>query len=168
MNSQMTRSAVLSPDRVYRYELWRQWDDKLRRLLVIGLNPSTADETVDDPTIKKCVRYAQRWGFGALCMANLFAFRATQPKDMMAAGDPIGPDNDITLAALAGSMDTIVAAWGAHGNYRDRSLVVMRMFEGRTVCCLDIVKNGEPKHPLYCRDDQPLRGYRKGEIYLLQ
>ena len=81
----MIKSAEFSPDKVYRYELWRIWDEALPVCMFIGLNPSTADETVDDPTIRRCINFAKEWGYGQLVMTNLFAFRATKPAEMMRA-----------------------------------------------------------------------------------
>ncbi len=88
----MTRNAHLSICRRYRYALLRRWGEG-KNAMFIGLNPSTADETADDPTIRRCVSFAKAWGFGGLCMANLFAYRATNPADMLMQADPIGPDN---------------------------------------------------------------------------
>lgn len=143
-------SAVLSPCRLYRYELWRRWSDAAACVFV-GLNPSTADETNDDPTIRKCVGYAKRWGYGSLCMVNLFAFRATLPKDMLAADDPIGPDNDATLKRLAADAGIVIAAWGNDGGHLGRDKAVMAMLP--ELHCLKQNKDGSPAHPLYLRGD---------------
>lgn len=101
----LLRVHAFSEDRAFRYTLWREWDvDSLTGCAddlphghqfaqFIGLNPSTADETRDDPTIRRCIGFAKLWGYGALCMTNLFAFRATKPRDMRQAADPIGPEN---------------------------------------------------------------------------
>lgn len=143
-------SAVLSPCRTYRYELWRRWSNA-PACVFVGLNPSTADETNDDPTIRKCVGYAKRWGYGSLCMVNLFAFRATQPKDMLAAADPVGPENDATLQRLARSAAIIIAAWGNDGGHLGRDKVVIEMLPA--LHCLKRNKDGSPAHPLYLRGD---------------
>lgn len=97
----MKKTAKLSDCRTYRYELWRTWDESKPYAMFIGLNPSTADETEDDPTIRRCINFAKTWGYGGLCMTNLFAYRATQPEDMKRASDPIGNKNDETLILLA-------------------------------------------------------------------
>lgn len=154
-------SAVLSSCGQYRYELWRRWADG-PHVLFIMLNPSTADATNDDATIRKCVAYAKRWGFGALCVGNLFAFRATDPKDMKAAADPIGPENDATLARLASEAGVIVAAWGAHGTHMSRDKAVMKMLP--TINALHVTKDGSPGHPLYLKGDAtpfPLNDHRE-------
>jgi len=122
-------------------------------LMIIGLNPSTADETKDDPTIRKCIGFAKRLGYGALCMTNLFAFRATDPKIMEREADPIGPDNDLHLKACAENAGVIVAAWGVNGSYLGRNKQVYDLMDAppvlRTVCCLRKTKSGHPEHPLY-------------------
>lgn len=146
----MTKAATLSPCRRYRYELWRRWSDA-PPVVFIGLNPSTADETQDDATIRKCIAYAKKWGHGALCMVNLFAFRATQPKDMLAEDDPVGPDNDRVLQSLAWGCPVVIAAWGAHGSHRGRDKQVLGMLP--TLYALYLTKDGKPGHPLYLKGD---------------
>lgn len=147
---------------MYRYSLSRIWDESLPPLTVIGLNPSTADETEDDPTIRRCVGYAKAWGLGGLIMLNLFAYRATNPQEMKAAPDPIGPDNDAFLRV--GADGVFLAAWGAHGAFRGRGDSVRRLLWNRPLYCLGVTHKGEPKHPLYLRADlqpvplQPLGG----------
>ncbi len=143
-------SAVLSDCRTFRYELWRRWSNA-PSCVFVGLNPSTADETNDDPTIRKCVGYAKRWGYGSLCMVNLFAFRATQPKDMLAASDPVGPENDATLQRLARDAGIIIAAWGNDGGHMGRDKSVMAMLPA--LHALKQNKDGSPAHPLYLRGD---------------
>lgn len=85
----MKKSAILSDDRKYRYSLSRVWDESKNKVMFIGLNPSTADETEDDPTIRRCINFAKSWGYVGLEMTNLFAFRATAPKDMKNTKEPI-------------------------------------------------------------------------------
>lgn len=143
----MERGATFSPCRTYRYSLLRQWEPDKGRVLFIGLNPSTADETQDDPTIRRCVGYAKAWGYGGICMANLFAYRATDPRDMKAAADPIGPDTDWSLGVLASEAGLVVAAWGAHGCYLGRGEKVRRMLS--PLHYLRLTKDGSPGHPLY-------------------
>jgi hypothetical protein len=90
----MKKDAILSQDRKYRYVLSRIWDESKPMVVIIGLNPSTADEKDDDNTITKCINFAKQWGYGGLYMLNLFAFRATSPSDMFNADSPIGDEND--------------------------------------------------------------------------
>ena len=147
----MERSARLSPCRRYRYSLWRTWRGLLPEAagyaMFVGLNPSTADETNDDPTIRKCIAFAQAWGYEGLCMTNLFAFRATEPARMMAADDPVGPENDRTLVALAATAGVVVAAWGVSGAFRGRHNQVRSMLP--RLHYLRLTKDGHPGHPLY-------------------
>lgn len=142
----MEKDAVFSPCRKYRYGLSRRWADGPRAMF-IGLNPSTADETTDDPTIRRCVGFARAWGYGAIVMTNLFAFRATQPDDMKREPDPIGPENDITLKLLQATAGIVVAAWGVHGTHLQRDRQVRRMIQ--PLHCLRLTKGGHPGHPLY-------------------
>ncbi|MCH2174801.1 MAG: DUF1643 domain-containing protein [Lentisphaeria bacterium] len=143
----MKADAVLSDCRTYRYSLWRIWDDKKKLALFIGLNPSTADETSDDPTLKRCMDFAKSWGYGGVCMANLFAYRATQPSDMMAAQDPVGAENDKWLLKLVDECGVAIAAWGNDGKHMQRSSILKAMLP--ELHYLKLNKSGEPAHPLY-------------------
>lgn len=143
----MNKGATFSPCGKYRYELCRSWEPEKGYALIIGLNPSTANSQTDDPTIRRCVEFAKSWGYGELIMANLFAYRATDPKVMKSAVDPVGPDNDDFLNALAEDAKVIVAAWGNHGTHRGRNLEVVGMLEN--LHCLKLTKSGQPMHPLY-------------------
>lgn len=145
-------SAVFSPCRTYRYQLWRKWGGS-NYAMFIGLNPSTADETLDDPTIRRCIRFAQDWGYGALCMTNIFAFRATDPKVMRAHPSPIGTDNDGHLLRLASEAGVVIAAWGVHGDHMSRGQAVRHMLWSDNMCHLGLTKDGHPKHPLYLKAD---------------
>ena len=115
----MYKGAVISPCRKYRYQLERIWDIERKYAVFIGLNPSTADAVNDDPTIRRCMRYAYDWGYGGVVMLNLFAFRATKPRDMFNTYDPIGPLNDEFLISNSNydRIGIVVAAWGTHGTY---------------------------------------------------
>jgi len=115
--------------------------------MFIGLNPSTADETTDDPTIRRCIGYARDWGYAGLSMLNLFAFRATSPEDMKAAEDPVGPDNDCALTDMAEFAEVIIAAWGAHGTHLGRDKKVRKIIPN--LHYLKMTKGGFPCHPLY-------------------
>lgn len=143
---EVVKSATLSPCRRYRYTLWRSWGDGPFAMF-IGLNPSTADETEDDPTIRRCIGFARDWGYSAVCMTNLFAWRATKPADMLAAADPVGPDNDRLLLSAAAQAGVVVAAWGVHGSYLQRDEQVRGMVQH--LHCLRLTKDGAPGHPLY-------------------
>jgi hypothetical protein len=147
----MKNTAHLSRCRKYRYALWRTWDNSLPRVMFIGLNPSTADEILDDPTLIRCQNFARSWGYGGVCIGNLFAFRATQPADMLAASDPVGSRNNHWLKKLAAESGLVIGAWGNDGNFLQRSSKVRKMIPN--LHCLAMNKTGEPAHPLYQRSD---------------
>lgn len=140
----MKKQAVFSPCGHYRYALWSIWDESRPYVLFIGLNPS---ETEDNPTIRRCSQYAQDWGYGGLCMANLFAWRTGQPEYLKCAEDPVGPENDQFLQKLSKGAGIVVAAWGNEGRFNQRSSRVLAMLD--SVKCLKVNKSGEPAHPLY-------------------
>ena len=155
MESILRNTAKLSDCRKYRFALWRTWDDSKPYAMFVGLNPSTADEADDDPTLIRCIHYAKSWGYGGVCMANLFAFRAIKPSDMMATQDPVGSANDSWLVQLAKDAGIVVAAWGNDGNFQNRSKNVVCLLP--RLYCLKINKSGEPAHPLYQKADlQPI------------
>lgn len=158
----MDRGAELSECGHYRYSLWRIWDTSKPPVLFIGLNPSTADATTDDPTIRRCIRFASDWGAGGLMMGNLFAYRATAPDDMKAQSDPIGPDNNRHLLRLARRSHPVVCAWGADGDWLERWMEVAKLLGRDDIhpWCLGLTKSGQPRHPLYIRADQKLQPYR--------
>jgi hypothetical protein len=147
MDTSFGIGATFSPCRRYRYDLWRRWIGGEGYAMFIGLNPSTADEVQDDPTVRRCINYAKAWGYAGLCMTNLFGFRATDPRDMKAEPEPIGADNDATLCARAKDAGVVVAAWGVHGAHIGRADTVRGMIPG--LHCLRVTKEGCPAHPLY-------------------
>jgi hypothetical protein len=151
----MKNAALFSPCGAYRYRLSRAWADGPTAAFVM-LNPSTADATKDDPTIRRCIGFAKREGCGGLVVVNIFAFRATSPADMRAADDPIGPDNDEHIMdALVDADGPVVAAWGSLGSYRGRDHDV-RLLTDVPLWCLGLTKAGAPRHPLYVKGDAPL------------
>ena len=150
---QVTQSeARFSPCRTWRYTLHRIWDKGRGLLMVVGLNPSTADEVRNDPTVARCVNYARRWGLGGLIMMNAFAVRGTNPRVLREVPDPVGPDNDFWLSRMAREASLIVAAWGNHGLWLERQTKVLSLID-REVYCLGVTKQGAPRHPLYLRKD---------------
>lgn len=143
-----TAGAEFSPCRLYRYSLWRLWGQPTDGYaMFIGLNPSTADEKVDDRTVRRCISYAQDWGYGGLVMTNLFAFRATKPTAMKAATDPVGAENDAYLHRLSKDAAVVVAAWGDDGLHMARGEAVRKMLP--SLHALAFTKAGLPRHPLY-------------------
>ena len=142
----METSAVLSPCRQYRYALWRKWADGPQVLFVM-LNPSTADESVDDPTIRRCISFAKAWGFGSLSVGNLFALRTPNPGQLIEHSSPIGDENDQWLRKLQDSAALTVAAWGNSGRLNNRSASVAQILSKPHT--LGLTKIAEPRHPLY-------------------
>lgn len=143
--------AIFSPCRVYRYDLWRRWHTGCGEVAFIGLNPSTADETQNDPTIRRCIGFAKAWGFSGLHMLNLFAFRATNPKVMKAAAEPIGPENDEHIKGITKECLAVIAAWGTHGVYCGRGDQIRKLLP--ELHYLRLTKGGFPEHPLYLPKD---------------
>lgn len=143
--------AVYSECEHYRYMLTRTWDPAGRKALFVMLNPSTATEIQNDPTVERCERRARTLGFGAFRVTNIFAYRATDPRVMRAVEDPVGPDNDAAIADSAPWADRIVCAWGTHGAHLDRGPQVERLLRdtGLPLYHLGLTKHGHPKHPLY-------------------
>lgn len=141
--------AVFSPDRRYRYLLRRHVSILGKGVcLFIMLNPSTADEELNDPSVRRCIRFAAGWGYAHLIVANIFALRSTDPKALYAVGaDPVGPENDMYLGHAVSQADRVIAAWGNHGAYRDRGIDVARMIP--IPYCLGLTNSGQPRHPLY-------------------
>ena len=157
-----SKGAIFSPDRKYRYQLWRVWDTTKKPILFIMLNPSTADERVLDPTVRRCLGYAMRWGYGQMDICNLFALRSTNPMELYRSEDPVGVDNDEHILVAAKSCDKIIAAWGNHGGYNDRSVDVLNLLTDPIdypVYALAITKDNQPVHPLYQKGDLLPRRY---------
>ncbi len=142
--------AVFSKDMLYRYRLRRWWQDGLR-ILFIMLNPSTADEIQNDPTVERCERRAKALGFGGFEVVNIFALRSTDPKGLYLAKDPVGEANVTAIDAAVLSCDEIVCAWGAHGTLLDQGERVKSLLQNcnRPVKILGLTQKGMPKHPLY-------------------
>jgi len=153
----VNKNAIFSDCRKYRYALSRTWNGKKKTILFIGLNPSTANEKIDDPTIRRCINYAQNWGYGSLLMVNLFAYRATMPSELKNVKNPIGNDNDLHIIELSKKADIAVAAWGNEGTLLNRDKEVKKILPN--LMCLKINKSGQPSHPLYQKKDLKLIKY---------
>lgn len=162
------KTAVLSSDGQYRYLLERLWGADGRVPLWIMLNPSTADASVDDPTIRRVMAFSKRWGYDGAAVVNLFAVRATDPAllpAMKARGrDIVGPDNDAAIqTALAKKPPVVIAAWGARAEQvsagRGKKVLGFAMAEGLIVQSLGVTRKGDPLHPLYLRSDTFRRLY---------
>lgn len=133
--------------------------------MFLMLNPSTADESKNDPTVERCERWARSWGYGGLLVCNLFAFRATDPIDMKAARDPVGPDNDAAILECADRAGKVICGWGNHGGHLGRSSAVRKALAWKELHCLRITQAGEPQHPLYLPNDiKPIKLLDKSPI----
>ena len=148
--------AVYSACELYRYALTRVWDAGGGKVSFVMLNPSTATEVQNDPTVERCERRARALGFGAFQVVNIFAWRATDPKVMRAQADPVGAGNDAAILAAADWADRVVCAWGSHGAHLGRGVVVEGLLRamGRPLYQLGLTKAGQPKHPLYIGYDR--------------
>lgn len=148
---QPSAGAEIGPCGTWRYRLTRSWDSGLPRMCWIMLNPSTADAEQDDPTIRRCIDFTRRWGYGGLVVGNLYALRATDPAQLAAHPDPVGPENNEYLRAMAADSAMVVCAWGAHPMATRRSAQVRIMLAeaGVQLWCLGTTRSGAPRHPLY-------------------
>jgi hypothetical protein len=155
----MLRGAILSEDNKYRYELSRIWDEEKPRILFIMLNPSTADANTDDPTIRRVINFAKSWGYGGLFVANLYAFRSTDPKGLKYTDDPIGKDNIQHIQTLLGLTEKVIYAWGNNQKEPEWLYNVVS-----TPYCIETSKNGTPKHPLYLRADLQPKFYDRNKV----
>ncbi|WP_108860083.1 DUF1643 domain-containing protein [Ruegeria sp. Alg231-54] len=144
-------TAIYSDCEKYRYSLTRIWDPAGRKALFVMLNPSTATEAVNDPTVERCERRARALGFGAFQVTNIFAWRDTDPRKMRAAADPVGPENNAAILDGVQWADQVIAAWGTHGAYLDRGPAVETLLRDtkQPLFHLGLTKGGHPKHPLY-------------------
>ena len=143
--------ALFSACRRWRYLLWRRWDAARPAANFLMLNPSTADEFKLDPSCTRARVYAERWGYGALIVTNLFGWRATDPQEMKAARDPVGRGNDRAILRAARESALVVCAWGNHGAHLGRSLAVKQLLDDAGIRhrALRMNGSGEPAHPLY-------------------
>lgn len=140
----------------YRYHLRRTWDRGRTVINFLMLNPSTADETKNDPTIERCCRRAKLWGHGGVWITNIFALRSTDPAALRSYLDPIGQENNQAILEAAAGSGAVICGWGNHGDFLGRGLAVLRLLEGvgRGLLALDVTKTGHPSHPLYLSYDR--------------
>ena len=154
MKNFIETGAIFSPCDEYRYSLMRSWRglwDEEKTVLFVMLNPSTADENLLDPTVRRCVGYADDWGYNKLFVGNLFALRSTDPKKLYDHPAPIGPFNDEWLRRMHEQSDLTICAWGVHGRHRGRADAVRELLGD--VHILKLTKDGLPCHPLYLKKD---------------
>ena len=149
LNKLIDFGAKFSKCRKYRYTLWRTWDTSKPKIMFLGLNPSTADETNNDPTVTRCINYANSWGYGGMFMMNIFAFRTTYPVELKKTSNPIGKDNNRWIKKVSLSVDKSIGAWGNDGMFLHRSTDIKKIV--KNLYCLKINSSGEPSHPLYLK-----------------
>lgn len=161
MSAYLETDAVISDCGKYRYLLRRTWDHSKPRVLYVMLNPSTADASIDDPTIRSCVRLAKSWGYGGIEVVNLFGWRATDPDELPKQFDPTGPDNEGVVENAINRCDIVVFAWGVckFAERRGRKLRDTVRRHRPMVYCIGKTKDGHPKHPLYIKSGTPLQAF---------
>lgn len=142
----------------YRYSLWRDWALDLPRLLFVLLNPSRADARVEDPTLCRCIGFAQNWGYGSVELVNLYAYRAPDPHILRQVADPVGPLNDHYILEAAGRAEKVVVGWGVFGDLHGRDRAIQKLLP-QPLWCLGYTRGFAPRHPLYIKRDAPLLPY---------
>lgn len=158
---QSASGAEFSKCNGYRYALWRRWDNAKPYVLFIGVNPSTADHSQNDPTVNRCISFAKRWGYGGVYMAYLFSLISTEQKIMLMHNNAIGKDNDEWIKAISLNAGQVVCAWGANGDHKNRAKQIVSLLYGIDLKCLGTTKYGHPRHPLYMRNDTALVNFSK-------
>jgi hypothetical protein len=154
-------SAVFSRDRRYRYRLTRRWSQsKSAPIAFILLNPSTADATRDDPTIRRCVGFAKARGYSEMTVVNLFTLRSTDPAGLYIASDPVGPRSDAHIERAIVDSAEVVAGWGTHGGLLNRGDSVVNRFRNCNLLAFGLTRNRQPRHPLYLSNSAPLVSLR--------
>lgn len=161
----MKGDAKISQDQKHRYTLWRSWDDDKPKILFIGLNPSRADATFNDPTITRCIGFAKSWGYGGLHFGNLYSFRTPDPKmliqNITQAADQL---TDTYLQAMINNSEKVICCWGSWKFIKDRAMYVLDNLIPQSYC-FGYNKDGQPKHPLYLRFDSKLILFSRSKAY---
>ncbi len=154
----MNKTANISPCGKYRYMLGRIWDKSKRLVLYIGINPNTADDTIDNPTITRLIGFSKEFGYGGMIVVNLFAYRTPNPKDLLLVEDPVGPLNESSLLTFGVTCDDVVFMWGDSPTLgRDKG--VIEMFPN--ALCFGVSRAGNPKHPLYLKAGTSLQPFKR-------
>ncbi|WP_066071672.1 DUF1643 domain-containing protein [Neobacillus soli] len=148
--------AIIDKNEEYRYSLWRIWNEKLPRITFVMLNPSTADDREDDPTLRRCIKFAMGWGYGSLEVVNLFAYRSTDPKLLLSVCDPIGEKNNEYISKALSRSDKVILAWGTKGSLLDRDKEVLELIKeiNTPLYALELTREGYPRHPLYVKSNK--------------
>ncbi|MEL7351529.1 MAG: DUF1643 domain-containing protein [Cyanobacteria bacterium P01_A01_bin.116] len=159
--STLERTAIFDATGHYRYRLDRRWAQKGPTVAFVMLNPSRADATCDDPTLRACIQFAQRWDYAALSVVNLFGYRTPHPKVLKTADDPIGAENDDYVLKAIAQADKCVLAWGNWGSWlgRDRAMLSLLTPHHSKLTCLALNQSGQPRHPLYIKRETPLQPF---------
>ncbi|MEL7071915.1 MAG: DUF1643 domain-containing protein [Cyanobacteria bacterium J06581_3] len=154
----LSRNAVFDKTGDYRYRLGRRWQSDGAEVAFVMLNPSRADEAIDDPTLRACIQFAQRWQYASLSVVNLFGYRTPHPAELKQATDPIGPENDAYVLQAVEQADKVVLAWGNHGVWMGRDHAILQQLSpyAHKLVCLQQNKGGQPRHPLYVKREQPI------------
>lgn len=156
-HSKLMSNAIMDSSGIYRYWLLRVWDENLPHVCFCMLNPSKADAATDDPTVRRCIAFAKAWGCGSLAVVNLFAYRATCPKELKLTPDPVGLYNFHFIQFTSQQAAITVAAWGIHGGQLQQDQLVLSMLKDPQ--CLGRTAAGHPKHPLYVASSTQLMPY---------
>jgi len=151
--------AIFSDCEKYRYILTRMWDEHKSKIVFIGLNPSTANEIKNDPTVTRMIKFAKSWRYGSISVCNLFGFRATFPEDLKKAQNPVGKENDELIIKEIKEADKVIAAWGNHGKFKNRSYEMLQQIAGDNLYSFGKTNQGEPKHVLYLRNNAEISKY---------
>lgn len=157
----MKRTAIFDSTGNYRYQLGRQWRAKGTEVAFVMLNPSRADDSHDDPTLRACIQFAQRWQYASLSVVNLFGYRTPHPSELKKAKDPVGSDNDHYVLETVIAADKVVLAWGNEGGLlgRDRAILTQLVPYQAKLYYLHLNRSGQPRHPLYIKRDVPLTSF---------
>jgi hypothetical protein len=162
---EIVRSAEISLCGQYRWWLERRWDDERPKCCFVMLNPSTADAATDDPTIRRCIYFADRWGFSSVRVLNVFAYRATDPRILLTVPDPVGGLRaDFVLKAAPAVSEKIIIAWGAMAP-RWRHDAALALLRPAPIFCLGKTKEGFPRHPLYVAASRPLERFQESRCH---
>ncbi len=162
MGDSIERTALFDATGRYRYRLGRRWQSSGGQVTFIMLNPSRANALADDPTLRACIQFAQRWQYSSLTVVNLFGYCTPHPTELKAASDPIGPENDGYVIKAVEQAEQVVLAWGNWGGFggRDRAILSLLKHHSQKLSYLQLNRSGHPRHPLYIKRDTPLQQYR--------
>ena len=160
------RTAVFDPTGQYRYRLGRRWQAAGPTVTFIMLNPSTADAVQDDPTLRACLQFAQRWEAAALSVVNLFGYRTPHPSVLKTAVDPIGAENDAYVMRAVDEAERVILAWGNFGGWLGRDRVILNLLTAHKdkLHYLQRNKSGQPRHPLYIKRELPLQPFAVDQL----